>query len=260
MEAPFPWSVLWLAIAMAVILLWLLQPRTARTAEHASQDSAKEVPAPSSPCTSSPEPIALNRPRHVAQPTVEEIVQGLEQPDSAWTSAYCLRPYHPRRRGSNRSFGPLDKRLLAFKCGQPKAVAAEVENFRRALVALRLSGPARLVVMPGHLASESNATSPLSEVAWRLADTDPALTATTSCIVRTQTITKLSHGGPRAVGVHLRSLAVRGEGLTGETVIILDDVLTTGNSIAAARHLLLAAGASRVAAVVLGRTSVGINT
>jgi predicted amidophosphoribosyltransferase len=40
----------------------------------------------------------------------------------------------------------------------------------------------------------------------------------------------------------------------GATVVVLDDTVTTGNSLLAARQLLSEAGADRVAAVALGRT------
>ena len=42
--------------------------------------------------------------------------------------------------------------------------------------------------------------------------------------------------------------------ISGETVVILDDIVTSGNSIAAARQLLEVAGARRIAAVAVGRT------
>jgi predicted amidophosphoribosyltransferase len=42
--------------------------------------------------------------------------------------------------------------------------------------------------------------------------------------------------------------------LRGETVIVLDDIVTTGYSIEACRTLLRKAGAARVAAIALART------
>ena len=47
---------------------------------------------------------------------------------------------------------------------------------------------------------------------------------------------------------------VEGKGLfDGATVVLLDDVVTAGHSIAAARRLLMAAGAKAVLAVAPGR-------
>jgi predicted amidophosphoribosyltransferase len=42
--------------------------------------------------------------------------------------------------------------------------------------------------------------------------------------------------------------------VNGQTMVILDDVTTTGNSMDAARQLLATAGAIRIAGIALGRT------
>jgi predicted amidophosphoribosyltransferase len=41
---------------------------------------------------------------------------------------------------------------------------------------------------------------------------------------------------------------------SADTVILLDDTVTTGSTIAAARYLLMQAGARRIGAVALART------
>ena len=56
--------------------------------------------------------------------------------------------------------------------------------------------------------------------------------------------------------MHLNSMELsEPDIISGETVVILDDIVTSGNSIAAARQLLEVAGASRIAAVAVGRTN-----
>jgi adenine/guanine phosphoribosyltransferase-like PRPP-binding protein len=58
-------------------------------------------------------------------------------------------------------------------------------------------------------------------------------------------ITKLAFEGDRSLIVHLRSIAVSAFAwLQGATVLLIDDVVTTGNSIEAARRLLCPCGNS----------------
>lgn len=73
---------------------------------------------------------------------------------------------------------------------------------------------------------------------------------------RTKSIQKLASGGNRAMQVHLDSLAVHKiERINGHVVIILDDIMTTGNSLAASRQLLLHAGVEKVICLAMGQTS-----
>lgn len=75
-------------------------------------------------------------------------------------------------------------------------------------------------------------------------------------ILRTQSIPKLATGGNRSMDVHLASMEANVVARTkGRAVMLLDDVMTTGNSLAAGRQILLNAGASEVFCVALGQTS-----
>jgi predicted amidophosphoribosyltransferase len=72
---------------------------------------------------------------------------------------------------------------------------------------------------------------------------------------RTVKIPKLAHGGDRSVQVHLNSLvAEQPHRYKGGRVLVIDDIMTSGNSFVAARRLLLDAGAEEVICVALGRT------
>lgn len=75
-------------------------------------------------------------------------------------------------------------------------------------------------------------------------------------VIRTKSISKLATGGNRAMQVHLDSMAVNNiDRAEGRIVMLLDDILTTGNSLAAARQILLDAGAADVICVAMGQTS-----
>lgn len=72
---------------------------------------------------------------------------------------------------------------------------------------------------------------------------------------RTVKIAKLAHGGDRSVQGHLNSLvAEQPHRYRGGRVLVLDDIMTTGNSFIACRKLLLDAGADEVICVALGKT------
>jgi hypothetical protein len=90
-----------------------------------------------------------------------------EDPATAWTTAYCLRPYHPRTfcGGRNPSFcRETDGCLLDFKEGRPYAIEAEAERFKKALALLEPPKGTILVMVPGHEARESNEDRPLARV------------------------------------------------------------------------------------------------
>jgi predicted amidophosphoribosyltransferase len=174
----------------------------------------------------------------------------------AWTSVWCLRPYHPYR-----VFGELnpdferatDGRLLDFKEGKGWAVAAEIAEVKKALVHLEMPEPIHIAIVPGHEAKASNSGCPLARVAHALAAGDARLHADVDLIVRTTTIEKLATGGDRSVETHLNSMRVTRR-VPGVTVLVLDDVVTTGNSMAAARQLLSDKGAAYVAGIALCQT------
>jgi predicted amidophosphoribosyltransferase len=77
----------------------------------------------------------------------------------------------------------------------------------------------------------------------------------TSCLVRTRTIQKASHGGPRNIRIHLDSITVKnGELVTNKPVYILDDVTTTGSSLQACAQLLEPFEPASITCLALGQT------
>lgn len=77
----------------------------------------------------------------------------------------------------------------------------------------------------------------------------------TSCLVRHTTIPKAAKGGPRNVQSHLNSINVQNVHLIkGKSVILLDDVTTSGSSLDACEELLIRAGASEVLKFAIANT------
>jgi len=72
---------------------------------------------------------------------------------------------------------------------------------------------------------------------------------------RHATIAKLSQGGNRGKDVHTNSVRVKPDSIAeGATVLLIDDVTTTENSMKACRDLLYAAGAGLVVCIAIAKT------
>jgi predicted amidophosphoribosyltransferase len=181
-----------------------------------------------------------------------------EDPQTAWTGVYCLREYNPYR-----LFGELnpafkkatDGRLLDLKDNYDRGVTAAAEDFRQGLEPLGLPTGTVVVIVPGHGANRSNMDRPLARAAQALARLDKRYVASVDTLIRTKTVPKKTDGGSRDIAVDLNSIIVmNSSNLKGATVVVLDDTATTGGSLTAARQLLNAAGAKKIAAVAIGRT------
>lgn len=153
----------------------------------------------------------------------------------------------------NPKFSPADGRLLDLKDNIDHGVEAAVNDFVRGLVAVKLPTSTIVAIMPGHNAAPSNEGRALARVATTLAERNKTLVAKIDTLIRTRTVPKKAGGGDRDLAEELKSLKIA-KVVKGETVLILDDTVTTGTSLTAARRLLANAGAKRVAAVAIGRT------
>jgi hypothetical protein len=181
-----------------------------------------------------------------------------EQPETAWESVYCCRPYHAcwilglRNPAFEKS---TDGRLLDFKDGQEHAITAETAVFSKSLSQLELQAGVLLAVIPGHRARDTNAGTPLARVVETLVKEDRRFVSSFETLIRFRDIHKLASGGDRSVAVHLGSIRVQEPAsVKGQTMVVLDDITTSGNSMDAARQLLASAGAIRIGGIALGRT------
>jgi predicted amidophosphoribosyltransferase len=184
----------------------------------------------------------------------------MENADQFWATYSFLRPYHPYKLFGKRNpaFTAADGLLLDLKEGNEKAIETAAQDIEVALRSLHFREPAILAIIPGHEAVRSNAGRPLQKVieAIRLINPDRYFTAC-DLLTRHKNIPKRSHGSTdRSEDVHIKSLRTDGSyRLISDTLIIVDDVATTGNSIAASRKLATAFHYTHIGALVIGQTS-----
>ena len=109
-----------------------------------------------------------------------------------------------------------------------------------------------ICVVPSHHAGMKN-ESGVAELARRLAQ-DGRIDKV-DYLLRTETIDKLAYGGSRDIRVQLESIGTNAEmTVTGDVVLIVDDVTTSGASLEACKQILMEHGAKRVATLALGQS------
>ena len=71
---------------------------------------------------------------------------------------------------------------------------------------------------------------------------------------RSHSINKLATGGSRNLSVHMKSIdTVEDIDISGDIVLLMDDVTTTGNSLYVCKEILLNRGAANVEMFALGK-------
>lgn len=140
---------------------------------------------------------------------------------------------------------------LKIKDSDSKARQAAVEHFVEELdpcIASRLA----IAVVPSH--DPAKKLTGIRRVARRLAARKDRIDAV-PCLVRTVKVAEKKAGGSRDIQIDLKSIRVHDRSvIAGRSVVLLDDVMTSGNSLRACRRLLLAAGAAAVQCLAIGKT------
>lgn len=174
--------------------------------------------------------------------------------DTSWEAnveiKYSIYEYHPKnlpgRRGLSTAHDYISSMVLRLKEDENEAV-----RFFTGVLETYLASAIGIAVVPSHTADVHS--SGIGRVAKQLCHRDR--TDLTHCLRRKSTVHKLSHGGNRSIDTHLASIEVTTPRLVkGRDIVLLDDVITTGNSMEACKQLLLGAGAERVACLALART------
>jgi phosphoribosylpyrophosphate synthetase len=183
------------------------------------------------------------------------------EPKHLWTDIVAVRVYYPywlAGRERNPKFRREDGLVLDLKDNLDGGVKTAVQDFRKALQAFGLPSKTRrvrLAVVPGHEARPSNEGRALSRVVAALVEESAGgFLDGSGLLLRHATIDKLAKGGDRDVSIHLKSVGLAGK-VRDETLVVLDDVTTSGGSLVACRQLLRKAGAARIGALALGLTT-----
>ncbi len=105
---------------------------------------------------------------------------------------------------------------------------------------------------------DSSKVSSIYELIQRLVEDHKSLHNGSAVLVRTKNVVKKARGGNRDLPTNLNSIAINsncGINIYGKNILLIDDIITTGNSIAACKMILKMAGASKVFVLCLGKTS-----
>lgn len=155
----------------------------------------------------------------------------------------------------NPKFNEQSAIILDIKnCGETASRA--VEEFIHSLLSkITEESDASIEIVaaiPGHQAH--SISQGLVDLTHAIAD-QLYIVAMPTLLTRTKTIEKLSQGGNRSVLVHQDSMTVVGQhNVIGKSILLIDDVRTTGNSLTAGANLLLQAGAKAVHILAIGQT------
>lgn len=170
------------------------------------------------------------------------------------SDAYYITDYHPYWHGNNPEFNDDDGLLLDFKKGYDTAVRHFYNKLSYRLNKLYEAGGSStniwLCPVPSH--DPNNKNSNVYDLISRYRNFPSA-----KILKRTRLVDKLASGGNRDVSVHTNSIVSESSVKlgSGAVVILVDDVITTGNSIKACKSILMKrTDVSSVVCVVIAKT------
>jgi len=147
---------------------------------------------------------------------------------------YYLMEYHPWWHGHNPEFSDDDGLLLDFKKGSDTGISHFYKKLSYRLSQILDQNPnVWLCCVPSH--NPSNTDSSVYRLINKLSSS-----RTAKLLKRTKEVEKLSTGGDRAIAVHTNSITTDASVRLGSDaiVILVDDILTSGNSIKACKSIL----------------------
>lgn len=161
-----------------------------------------------------------------------------------------LRYYHPkymyRSSQLNPKFDEYDQKIIDLKDGKASAIVY-FSNILDDLLADNIT----VCIVPSSSHNRNPGVLKLSKSIIVNKRVDA-----TSCLHRYNEVQALAAGGSRVISVHLNSIRAENKHLIqGKEVLLLDDVLTTGNSLKACSNLLYDCGVKKVRCIVLGKTT-----
>lgn len=147
----------------------------------------------------------------------------------------------------NPNFDNFSGLVLDLKEGKPDAI-----EYFFGIINPSIKNNIAIACVPSH--DPQNVDSGVRILARKLASYGNRVDAT-SCLFRHTKISKLATGGTREKEVHLNSISATNIHLIRDrTVIIIDDVTTSNNSLKACQEILLKSGASNVHCLALAQT------
>jgi hypothetical protein len=160
---------------------------------------------------------------------------------------YVSLKLHMQLGGTRSSHDSYSKQILNLKNGDSHAVRTFLHTVRERICENSIT----ICCVPSHSPKSVNCgMRKLTQNLAKYGNVDGS-----DCLVRTREITKLSTGGNRDIKVHLESIEVhQRRKIMGKTILILDDISTTGNSLKACARLVRESGAARYRCLVLGQT------
>jgi predicted amidophosphoribosyltransferase len=172
------------------------------------------------------------------------------------TGIYYLENYNPywiTDEYGERIVNPnASTNVLNFKRNDPKSRKYFFDLIKDELINFRDNANVYITHVPSHEANKHSES--LGDLCEMLADYNN-ITYLPNCLLRTNPISKLAPGGDRSMITHFNSITIpNGDIIKGKTVILIDDVTTTGNSLLACKQLLSNAGIATFALLSLTKT------
>ena len=168
---------------------------------------------------------------------------------------YYIYEYHPYwllrhdERIKNPEFNYIDAALLDLK----RNIQTSINKFYDKLVDIfdcfENIDDINFCVIPSH--DKNTTTTSMHLIAQKLSEHYNKADYS-NALQRYKTIPRLSDGGIRNIGVHINSIRINPKyNVTGKDFILLDDITTSGSSMAAAHQILKIAGANKITCLAL---------